>query len=123
MAAFDPIAFTKNAWKNAPWIVIAVAVHAVALAAMAIWAIGELREVEDIPPVSVNVRQTPPREDQPPPPPPEIKNRQEIPENVEAEIVEHERNVFENEIFVERDWTKEIGDPNADDEDPARSST
>src|SRR5688572_8548921 len=123
MPAFDPIAFARRAWKDAPWLTIAVTLHAVVLAGMLIWVIGEEQVVEEVPPIAVSVKPAASTPVDPPPPPPPIR-RNEIPPDEEAEVVEHDRDLFHDEPFFERDWTEEVGDPEGmDDTEQSRSST
>lgn len=113
---FNPVQFVRNAMRNSPWVVMAVALHMI-LAAIALIAVAG--HEEEAPPdqgVTVTVVQSKPLEEVVQPP--EVIERKVIQKNEEAELVSYE------EVFVPtteaqvEDLHLERGDPTATDNAP-----
>lgn len=106
------VLIAREAVRNSPWVFISVAVHAIVIAVLAITVMGVGRKPAQetvITQVAVNTEQE--KEPEPPEPPPEI-DRKAVPENVEAEVVTPDEEVFTDAPESE-DLSLQRGDPTA----------
>jgi hypothetical protein len=112
---FNPVTFLRNAMRNSPWIVMAVALHLI-LAAFALIFYANKQpptKIDDTAQISMTQHKV---EDEVVIPP-EIIDRKAIPKNEEAELVPYELDVYTPSTEQE-DLHMEHGDPNAADNAP-----
>ena len=114
---FNPVTFLRNAARNSPWIVMAVALHLI-IGAIGLIAYSRSHDTgaND---ESIGVQLAKPK-DKPDDAviPPEIIDRKSIPKNEEAEIVPYEEDVYIPQTEVQEDLHLEHRDPNAMDNNP-----
>jgi hypothetical protein len=104
----------QTAIRNSPWVIIAIAIHAVIIAAMGMIYVQKHLKKEEAPPTSVAISK-PKEETAPVIQPPEVIDRKAIPKNEEREVVSYEEDtsyIPSNEP-MEEDLTLKRGDPNA----------
>ncbi len=111
MAQFNPVQFLRQAAKNSPWVVIAVALHAVIIAVMSVVYLTKERAAGILPPTNITLNTKLPEVVQPP----EAIERKAPPKNEEEEVVdyEHDMQYIPTDLATE-DLTKEVGDPSLD---------
>ena len=112
MRTWNPVRALTQLARNAPWIVMAVALHAIMIVTLGIWYVAKERPTR--PEESITLRAVAPREVELPPEdiaPVEIV-RTKIPDNVEEKLVDTTEPVyvpFQDETTP----TEEVGDPNS----------
>ena len=124
MKEFNPITWLRNAARNAPWIVMAVAIHGILGAVAAVWVIKHEQAKKDEAATQITVSK--PKEEvlQDVVEPPEVIDRKAIPKNEEAEIVS-----FQEDVFIpttepqNEDLHLDRGDPTALDNLPTGGTT
>ncbi|MEO6710370.1 MAG: hypothetical protein ABI054_04795, partial [Planctomycetota bacterium] len=110
MAQFNPVQFLRNAARNSPWLVIAIALHAVIIAVMSVIYLAGGREKADT--TATNVTLATKREEIVQPP--EEIVRKSPPKNAEEEIVDPEHTMEYTPAAENEDLSMEAGDPNAE---------
>jgi hypothetical protein len=120
MAAFNPIAFVKTAYKNSPWVVISVAGHALLFAVLGVMVVSHHLAKSDTQVSSITVA---PRIDLPPENvvlPPEPIDLKAVPKNEDAELVSYEEDIYipSSEVQPEEDLYLDRGDPTGIDNLP-----
>ena len=115
---FNPVDFLRNAMRNSPWIVMAVALHGILGAIALIFVVGH----EEKPKVDSNIGvelAKPKAVEEEKVLPPEVLDRKVIPKNEEAELVSYEEDVYipTNETQVE-DLHLDRGNPDSTDNAP-----
>ena len=119
MKSFNPMALARNA----PWVFMAVALHAILIAGAAVWYVAkEVRKKEE---QSTQISVSRPREEVPEEiiQPPEVIDRKAIPKNEEAELVSFEEDVYIPTTEAQEDLHLDRGDPSALDNLPTGGST
>src|SRR5687767_13318950 len=111
MAQYNPIQFLRTAAANSPWVVIAVALHAVIIAAMSIVYLAS--HANEAKPTDTTVTLADVRKPEIVQPEEKIE-RKAPPKNEEAEIVDFEHDVQYVPTDVPEDLTQDVGDPNAE---------
>ncbi len=120
--------FIKKTIKNAPWVVIAVVLHVIAIATLSIMYVQTHKATDDAPPATIGVaKQSKPEDADPEATPDPIVDRTAIPKprNEDAELVSLDRDLgLTAEVVTgEEDLTKEVGDPSADPDAAPSSPT
>src|SRR5688572_3041395 len=113
---FSPVDFLRNAMRNSPWVVMAVALHLILGALALIFYAGhdEPAKIDD----NTQITMARPKDlTEEIVPPPEIIDRKAIPKNEEAELVPYELDVYTPQQEQE-DLFQEHGDPNAESNAP-----
>ena len=113
---FNPVDFLRNAMRNSPWIVMAVALHAILGALALIFVAGHEEETGIDDNVQITMAQ-PKAAEEDLVIPPEIIDRKAIPKNEEAELVPYELDVY-TPAQEQEDLFQEHGDPTALDNAP-----
>ncbi len=123
MHAKSPVVFLKRAFQNSPWIVMAIALHAIVISIAAISFMREASPPKDLPVNQIAIAR--PRADVPEElvPPPEPIDRRAIPKNEEAELVPFEEDVYIPTTETVADLHLDRGDPTALDELPTGGTT
>ena len=109
-----PISTIRNAIRNAPWLVMAVALHAIVIAGLAIIFVSHNKAPK--PETLIGVKISQPRHDDTPdaPPPPEELIRTKVPEQLTGELISFDEPVITKPAEPQiEDLRLEIGDPNA----------
>jgi hypothetical protein len=119
---FNPVGFIREAIRNSPWVVMAVALHLIGLAAAAIFVTRSDSKAKDDDGGSVTMSQSKPKEEEIVKPPEQI-DRKAKPKNEEAELVTYEEDVYIPTTETVEDLTLERGDPNALDNMPSGGTT
>ena len=119
MANFNPVQFLRKAARNSPWLVIAIALHAVIIAVMSVIYMAGGREKAIN--VATNVTLAAPKAEVVQPP--EVIERKAPPKNAEEEVVDYEHDQQYTPTDVSDDLTQEVGDPNADNSNGAPGGT
>ncbi len=117
--SFNPMALARNA----PWVFMAIALHAILIAAAAVWYVAkEMKKKEE---QSTQISVSKPREEVPEEviQPPEVIDRKAIPKNEEAELVSFEEDVYIPTTEAQEDLHLDRGDPTALDNLPTGGST
>ena len=118
---FNPVEFVRNAGRNSPWVVMAVALHLIigALGLIFYAAKDEGPKNDD----GVTVTMSKPKEKvEDPVIPPEVIDRKAIPKNEEAELVTFEEDVYVPTSEQPEDLHLDRGDPNSMDNAPPGST-
>src|SRR5688572_19962766 len=119
MAQFNPVQFLRDAARNSPWVVIAIALHAVIIAVMSVIYLAGGREAASTVTTNITLASALPDVIQPP----EVIERKAPPKNEEEEIVDYEHEMQYIPTDIAEDLTKEVGDPNAADSSGATGGT
>ena len=123
MRTWNPLRALSSATRNAPWVVMAVAIHAIGLAVLSVWYVAQekkpaeewaitlnpVRRAEEVLPIEV--------------PAPQEPKRHAVPENVAAELVKLDEAYvpqFADETLAE---IPDPGDPSSEVELPTGDST
>jgi len=119
MKTFNPITLARNA----PWVFMAVAIHAILIAGAAIWYVKHEAKKKEEEGTKITVSK--PREELPEDlvQPPEVIDRKAIPKNEEAELVSFEEDVYIPTTEAQEDLHLDRGDPTALDNLPTGGST
>ena len=120
MAQLNPIRFLRSAARNSPWVVIAVALHAVIIAAMSI--VYLTSHAKEAKPTDTKVTLSEARKPEVVQPP-EVIERKAPPKNEEAEIVDFEHEMQYVPSDEPEDLTQEVGDPTAESSGGASGGT
>ena len=119
MKSFNPMVLARNA----PWVFMAVAFHAILFAGAAIWYVAheQAKKAEEATQITVSK----PREEvlEELTLPPEVIDRKAIPKNEEAELVSFEEDVYIPTTEVQEDLHLDRGDPTALDNLPSGGTT
>ncbi|MBL8861845.1 MAG: hypothetical protein JNK02_07510 [Planctomycetes bacterium] len=110
----NPVEFLRNASRNSPWVMIAIALHLIVIAGAAIFytAFEPPAKVEEAVTMKISDRS---REEEEIILPPETIDRKSIPKNEEAELVSFEEDVYiPTTEAVPEDLFQDRGDPLAD---------
>jgi hypothetical protein len=107
---FNPIPFLRTAAKNSPWVVIAIAIHALIIAVLSVIYIAGGREKSNNTATNVSLNTALP----PVILPPEVIERKAPPKNADEEVVDYEHEMQYTPTDVAEDLTKEVGE-NTDD--------
>ena len=120
MSGFNPVEYVKGAYRNSPWVVISVAIHAILFAGLSLWVISKTIMTKDEPPAKVALAK-PVEKVEAVIQPPEIIDRKAMPKNEEAEVVSYEEDVYmpTTQATEEEDLHLDRGDPTALDNLPA----
>ncbi len=112
------VRFIKGAARNSPWLMIAIAIHAILGASAAVFYIAHEAAKEDTKAIEIGVSAQ--REQAEPVVQPEEKiDRKLVPKNEEVEIVSYEEETFQvTEPPEEQDLYLDAGDPEALDDTP-----
>ncbi len=113
MHANRPVVFLKRAFQNSPWLVMAVALHAIVIAIAAVSFMRESpRSVDEIvPQIAVSQSRAEPEEPPPPEEPPIIRNAIPDLDDIELVTADEADFVVDGPIPVTPDLTLPIGDP------------
>jgi len=110
----NPVEFVRNAARNSPWVMIAVALHLIIIAGAAIFytAVHTPPKLDDNTTIQIS---KPRAADEEIILPPEVIDRKAIPKNEEAELVSIEEDVYiPTTETVPEDLFQDRGDPTAD---------
>ncbi len=110
--------FIRGAYRNSPWLFIAVGLHVIVFAGMSILYIHhELKPKREIP-STIAVGATRTEIPLAVPPPPEVRDRNKIPEQTDAQVVDRDLATFipPADEPVEEDPYADIGDPTGTDD-------
>lgn len=119
----NPIVFLRNAAKNAPWLVMAVAIHVIILVILTVWYVAKEKKTQTEQAVQISISK--PKDDAPIEEiKPEEIDRKAIPKNDENEIVTFEEDVYiPTTETVPEDLHLDRGDPTSEDEVTTGGST
>ena len=123
MRTWNPIRALSHAARNAPWIVMAVALHAIVLVALSIWYVAKERPKPAESPIVIHAR--PPIDRELPPEdiaPIEIV-RNNIPDNVEERLIKLDEVYIPTFADVPTDPDVTPGDPTAQADLPLGNTT
>jgi hypothetical protein len=120
MKSFNPIVLARNA----PWVFMAIAFHAILFAIAAVWYVKHEQKIKEEKNTQISISK--PREDQPEElvQPPEVIDRKAIPKNEDAELVSFEEDIYIPTTEAQpEDLHLDRGDPTALDNLPSGGTT
>src|SRR6266850_2699780 len=123
---FDPVQAVRTFVQSFPWLVIAIAAHAIVLAILAVWKLGHGDGKKDDSVVITATLKKNELVDDTEEKKEDLIDRTAIPENLEAELVPNEVAQLlptESPVDPNRDLTQDIGDPNSSSDMPNSDPT